>query len=345
MKREPGGERGIALVATFFVLVVLLALVAGLFFGALQALRLGRNSAGERRAFDAAEAGLAAALGRLDAAGVGVLAAGDTVVYSGSAPSGAGSYAAVVQKLNAELLFVRSRGRDAGGSSERELAMIARLDVPPLQLPAALVSSGWVEVGPWGTVDGGGVAPDGWSCPASLDTVAGVAVAESSAVAVGGCGERECIRGAPAVLPDTSIRGQGVPILGEGVWTALLALADTIRPGGDLGDAGGALRIRYVPGNLALVGSYAEGILLVDGDLLLDGGAQFAGVIVVRGQLRIRGGGGRIAGAAVVGGASLGVAPGGGPASVVYSSCVLRQVAASTARPRPLSERSWAAIY
>ncbi len=344
---RPGSrsERGIALVATFFVLVVLAALVAGLFFAALQAFRVGRNAAGERQAFDAAEAGLAAALGGLDAVGLGVLAAEDTVVYSGSAPGRAGSYAAVVQRLNSELLLVRSRGRDAGGSSERALAMIARLIALPLHLPAALVSSGSVEVGPSGTVDGGDVAPDGWSCPAGSDTVAGVAIGDRSALVVAGCEERDCIRGAPAVLPDTAIRGQAVPILGEGVWTALLGLADTVRPGGDLGDAGGALPIRYVPGSLVLNATYAEGILLVDGDLVLDGGAEFAGLVVARGRLSLRGGGGKIMGAAVAAGASVGWPAGGGPAAVVHSGCVLRQVAASTARPQRLAERSWAAIF
>jgi len=340
-----GSERGIALVAAAFVLVVIATLVAAVFFGALQEYRMGRNSAGERRAFDAAEAGLAQALHDLDAAGLDTLAVGDSTVFSGALGAGAGSYAGTVLRLSPQLLLVRSTGRDGGGSSERALAILARPG-PMLRLPAALVSSGPVEIGPNGSVDGFDASPEGWDCPAGQDTAAGILMGDSALLHVAECGASDCVRGSPAVRVDSEIRGAGVPVLGEAGWAALLLRADTIGSGdGTSGGAGDSLPIVFVPGNLVLTGARSQGVLLVEGDVSLEEGSVFVGLVVARGRLTIGELGGRIVGAAVVAGAALGASSGGSSAAVVHSGCVVRRVISVIAGAHPLAERSWAAIY
>lgn len=126
---------------------------------------MGRNSAGERRALDAAEGGLAQALQDLDAAGLDSLAVGDSTAFSGALSGGTGGYAGTVLRLSARLLLVRSTGRDAGGTSQRTLAVLARPASVSVEWPAALVSAGPVDIGRYGSVDGSGAAPEGWGLP------------------------------------------------------------------------------------------------------------------------------------------------------------------------------------
>jgi len=333
-------------VASVFVLVVVAMLVAAISFAALQEYRMGRNSAGERRALDAAEAGLAQALQDLDAAGLDALAVGDSTAFSGALSGGTGSYAGTVLRLSPRLLFVRSTGRDGGGTSERTLAVLARPASPSVDLPAALVSAGPVEIRRYGSVDGFGAAPEGWDCPVSRDSAPGMLIGDSGLLHAADCGAIDCVRGNPGVRVDTAIRGVGVPVLGEVGWAGLLRLADTMASGsGASGAIGDSLPIQYAPGDLVLNGGYGQGILLVAGDLSLEGGATFVGAVVTRGRLAIRGAGGRILGAAVAATAELGASSEGESAAVVYSGCVVRRVLAATARPRPLLERSWATIF
>jgi len=346
VRRPVDAERGIALAASMFAMIVVTALVAAVFFAALQEFRMGRNVTCERRAFDAAEAGLALALRDLDAARLDSLAVGDSVAFSGSLSGRSGSYAGVALRLSQRLLLVRSTGRDSGGSAERSLAVLARFGPLPVEVPAALASAGAVEIGPSGFVDGAGVAPEGWACPAPEDPAAGVLISDTTLLQVSACAARDCVRGSPGVREDTSLRGSAVPLLGEAVWAGLLSLAETIPSGsGTLEDVVGSFPIRYAPGDLAVSGVVAGGVLLVQGDLTLEGGAEWVGLVVVRGHLSIRGAGASVLGAAVVASADLGTASGGGPAAVVRSGCVIRRVLAATARARPLRERPWATVF
>jgi hypothetical protein len=329
-------------VASAFVLVVVAALAAGVFFAALQEYRMGRNTAGERRAFDAAEAGLGVALGAPD---LEALAVGESTAFSGPLPAGAGNYAGSIERLSTELLLVRSTGRDGGGTSERTLAMLARLVPVNLDVPAALVSAGAVDVGPAGSVDGFGAVPEGWDCAAPEDSVPGLLIGDSSRLRMADCGRSDCVRGSPGVQEDTAIRGASVPIFGEAGWAALLVRADTIGSEDETGGAGDRLSIVYVPGNLVLTGARSQGVLLVEGDVSLEEGSVFVGLVIARGRLTIRADGGRIVGAAVAASAEVGTGADGDSAAVVYSKCAVRGAVSATAVARPLAERSWAAIF
>jgi hypothetical protein len=50
-------------------------------------------------------------------------------------------------------------------------------------------------------------------------------------------------------------------------------------------------QITYVPGTVHLTGASGAGILIVDGDLIVDGGFQFYGLLLVRGSVKFEGGG------------------------------------------------------
>ena len=95
----------------------------------------------------------------------------------------------------------------------------------------------------------------------------------------------------------------------------------------------------------ALSGGEGQGILLVQGNLWLEGGARLTGLVVVRGALVMRGAGGRIAGSVLAGSADVGIAPGQGESLITLSTCAVRRSLEAVAPVRPLRERAWAELY
>lgn len=331
-------ERGIALAAAVFALVALAALLAGLWFAALQEYRIGANVVTDRRAFDAAEAGLDAALSGWNPGAMNRLAVNDTVPFSGTLAGGE-AYSGVARRLGPRLFLIRCTGAGARGSSRRTLATVVRLSPLRLGVEAALVASGPVRLGAGSLVDAFAGNADG-SC---AGPAAGIVVGDGAALDRSRCPGESCVHGSPATTVDTALRHAAVPLLGEAGWAGLVAAAETIGPRG-LVPAGS--QVWLAPGDLSLPAGAPAGpvVLLVQGDLVVESGAQLTGLVVVRGKLTIRGAGGTIRGAVIAGSADL-AALGGAPASLLYSHCAVQQALAAAAPARPLRERSWTAVY
>jgi hypothetical protein len=338
------GQRGIALVASMFVLVVLAALLTGLFYAGLQEFRIGRNTVLDQRAFNAAEAGLDATLARWDAARLNRLGPNDSAAFSGSLPRGTGSYSGTVLRLNDWLFLIRSTGTDGSGTSQRTLAVVARL--APLQLAsaAALGVGGKVSIGAAGLVDGLGVDPDGGTCPRRRTPASGLVVGDMGNLSMAECPTGSCARGSPPVREDPAVGLSPVPFLGEVSWASLAGSADTILPGGPSWLPGPVSPVVYAAGDLSVNGGGGEGVLLVQGNLVLDGGTRLVGLVAVRGTLVVRGGawitGAVLAGAAVVGGQD-----GEGRTVVAYSGCAVERALAAAAQARRLRERAWTELH
>jgi hypothetical protein len=336
-------RRGVALPLAVFTLVVLAALLAGLWFAALQEYRIGGNAVRDRRAFDAAETGLDAAIAGWDAATLNRLGVNDSTAFSGSLGGGTGAYAGIVLRLGPSLYLVRSTGRDAGGSSRRTLAVVARLAPPRLAVPAAaLVAAGPVRLRAGALVDALN-ADSGAACPPQQAPAAGVVLGDAGDLSLSGCADGDCLRGSPPSRVDPTIGDSLLPLLGEAGWTDLAADADTLGPGRDPSPS---VPVWYAAGDFSPQPGTAVGpvILLVQGDLILETGAQLSGVALVRGSLIMRGAGGRFAGSVVARGADLSVS-GGATATLVYSGCAVGQALSAAAPARPLRERAWTAIY
>jgi len=332
-------ERGIALAAAVFVLVALAALLAGLWYAALQEYRVGANVVSDRRAFDAAEAGIDAELAGWDAAALNRLAVNDTAVFSGSLGGGATGYVGVVRRLGSDLFIIESAGRDARGLSQRTIGALARLAPLRLGLDAALISAGPVRIGRGALVDA--LSGDSASGCAAPPAGAGVMLGDSADLVLSDCPAGTCLRGNPALGVDPSLRHLAAPLLGESGWSALVAHSDTI--------AGGAFPTSpawYARGDLSLPAGAVVGpvVLLVEGDLLIEAGARFAGLAVVRGRLIMRGSGGSIAGSVIAGGADLS-ALGEAHATLVFNPCAIGSALGAAAPAQALPERSWVAIY
>ena len=94
--------------------------------------------------------------------------------------------------------------------------------------------------------------------------------------------------------------------------------------------ADGTPQIVYVPGNLKLDSPKAggDGLLIVNGDLTVDGGLEYYGLILVKGQIHFTGGSTQpvnLYGAILAGDSASAADAVGGSFSFHYSSCALKQ--------------------
>jgi hypothetical protein len=120
-----------ALPLAVMALVVLAALVACGFAGAVLEQRIGRNTLYAVQAAGAADAGAVMVVGGWSTHGLDLLATGDSAVLPRVPLSGRASYGATVSRLNGELFLVRSEGvrSDAAGGilARRNIGVVVRL--------------------------------------------------------------------------------------------------------------------------------------------------------------------------------------------------------------------------
>lgn len=90
-------------------------------------------------------------------------------------------------------------------------------------------------------------------------------------------------------------------------------------------------------------GSRGQGTLLVDGDLELNGGFEWSGIILVRGSIKIAGTGNKIWGAllseSITEDNSI-----GGNVDITFSACAIQKAVQGASLPVPLRTRSWVSV-
>lgn len=296
--------RGFALAAALFALVLLSALAAAGFAAALGEWRAGRSSFEGIAAAVAARSGLAAAMRDWDPRWSGEMRPGEERDLGAGGIQGS-TWQVRTTRLSTELLIVRSVGRSSGGSGRRELGLVARFQsMRPFPAAAARVRIPPSSVAATG-LSGAGAVPSGWDCPPVTDSV-------------------------PALLVDSTSPDESFFGLGGRTWSEVVAWAEAVPSGGD------SLGVRFARERLVLTGDRVLGTLLVDGDLELRGGAEVVGSAVVRGEVVVGGGGGRIVGALVT--RSIRLLPEAFPASlqVEYSVCSVALAGGSRAPLEPL---------
>ena len=369
-------ERGFALAGAVFALVVIAVLVTGAFFVARQESNIGKNSATYERAFQAAEAGLSSALAvwQDSISSFNGMAVGDSVSLTGTLDSPGGSYAAYIRRLTDELFMVRVTGTDPTNSSSRTLASILRLQKIQMNFNASLTTRGDIKLGGSSYLDGNDALPAGWTgCDTTEDARAGVLTKDSSLIDYSGCTNGSCIAGDPKVEQDPSINDSTFFAYGDTDWNELIAMATKEYPSGSLnlsntigpvGDATSCTRsvldnwgepsrpaavagcvtyfpIIYIQGSVKITGGRGQGILLVGGNLEVQGGFEFYGPVIVRGALTTAGQGGHFNGGVMAANVNLEKSSVLGDAVITYSSCAVTQALTNNAPGRMLPSRSW----
>ncbi len=380
--KNPFSNRGFALPVAVLALVVVGVLVTGGFYIARQEQRIGMASENGTQAFYVAEEGITDVLVNWNMQTYGTDTAWSVVTVADT--TDAGIWTVDVTKMTERLFFLESVGEAplgaalAGGSvgahrtASRSVGMIARVLTANIDPPAALTTRGDVSVRGTAEVHGEDQNPPGWGgyCSGDMRDKTGILVDDNSTVKQTGSGE---VSGAPPVDYDPAIGDETFTQFGEMTWDDLVALADKTFNGGNFNGMGPSFNadgtcdtsdpnnwgdpmnpgsacgsyfpIVYVSGT-ALVQSAAvgQGILLVQGDLDLRGGFVWHGIVIIQGNFETQGNGNRVLGGVMASNADLDDERLVGGSVVQNSTCaVTRSILLNGAltRARPLTQRSW----
>jgi hypothetical protein len=377
-------ERGMALAIALFAIVVIGALVAGTAFAGQMEMGGGRSAIAATQAVEQAETGLAEAFENWDP-NWNALAVEATSAYS-TVTSGRDRRTTSATRLGGMLVFVRSTGERLSPSGNvlatRELGQLARLTTPDVEVDAAVEGMGDVRVGGSSTVSGLDTNPTGWggTCTGALNDVPGVRA--SGSVQENGTAD---ILGAPSptlpyVANDTSVTAQSftdiydaligsvTKTLAGGNYNGMAPDTTLTQPGvcnrsnnnnwGEPGDPAftpiiSACR-RYMPvilftGGTTINGGKGQGILIIQGDLRIQGTFIFDGIILATGNIEFHGTGGsssRIHGGLFsANSADVGdlISITGAPV-ISYSSCAVAAVLSAAGTGVPLARRGWVQI-
>lgn len=372
-----GNERGLALGASVVALVVVGALVAAALFVGTHEHRAGLNTVKMEQAFAAAQEGA-----QLQVADWGVahpynkLAVGDSATFNGTLADGTGWYRGTVRKLSDLIYLVRSEGFSGDDETRQHLALIVRLRVFELDIAAGLETQGDTQVGGNAQIDGTDEVPPGWgSCPAAGDNVAGVRIGDDADLDQQHLAE---INGDPPVDEDPTINDSTLTTFGDAEWSELTSLSTlSVSPtsGGTAYQpqptaSGGVCTTSdelnwgepettvmeckdyapfiHVAGDLKLTGGRGQGILMVDGNLEIQGNFKFYGPVIVRGTITM--GGTAVGAPKIYGGVIAANVYGGqnqitGDAEIQFSSCSLFKALQQNAPGFLVQERSWVQLY
>jgi hypothetical protein len=381
MKRILRDERGMALAVAIFALVVVGAMIAGAFFAGTQEQRVGENQRRVQTSFGVAEAGTQERVMTWDPGTMNKRKSfpEDSVVINPTvAPGGTGTYFGYSYKLGPNIFLIDVTGRDrasnagaiaGGGGAKQRLGMIARIAPVDFGIKASLTTQGGVSVGGNAEIDGADQNP--WpSCDPPGPSMAGVRD-KGGTVTTGGNGE---VNGIPPVVNDPTLNDASFTTFGGATFAQLAARATVVVPAGNystapvvtngvcdktvltnwgdgdnpLAPCGTYFPIIYASGSIILNNTQGQGILLVNGDLEIQGSYNFYGVVIILGDLKTSGGGTTEAhfwGGVMAKNADLSVQNLSGKATLNYSSCSILAALQATSQIALMRQRGWVQLY
>lgn len=380
--RHPRRE-GFALAVAIFAIVIIGALVAGVFFAATNQFRIGRNEVLLARAQAAAEYGMndratpyagwntnwnTMATGAIDS----------TSFITSPLPSGTSARVKVTRlgDANHAIYLVASEGRaglSTAAQARRRTSTLVSLVPIAMNLDAALTTRGSAKLGGSSYINGNDTPYSGWGCPAAGPSKPGIRIDDTTKVSTAGCGGLTCVAGSPKIQQDP-VAGDTTTYFdyGSANWKMLVSMSkyvynDPVGPSyradgscntGDPNNWGDPNRntpagacenyfpILYSPGDLNLSSNgFGQGILLVNGNLKVTGGFQFYGPVIVRGDLDTQGTGGHFNGGVMAANVNLAQSAILGNAVVTFSSCIIAQVLTANGIVTPLSTRPFVELY
>lgn len=375
-----GRRRGVALLASLVAILLLAVLAAGGMHLGRGDFQRSRDEHVMRQAGNAADAGAYDLMRRWplvahEATPAGGVLGPDTLQLAG------GSAVTRAVRASRTTWWVTSAGR-AGDSlartlARRDVAVALRLAIPDVNVSAALSVRDSLVVAGSARVLGSDTLPAPlapYCASAAPAPVAAIAMPDTTRLCDGACGTGSVsgrIAGSPALLTDSSA---ALPAryraFGPEHWATLASHATIVLPPGSVvtpapavsggncdrtradnwGDpSGSGACATYAPlvratGDLRLQGGVGQGVLLVEGDLVLEAGAHFSGVVIALDDIESAGVGGTLLGAVLAGDAR--VAAGDysrldGATLVQRSSCAAALALERSARLVPVARRSW----
>jgi len=373
----PSRRRGAALMTALFGIVVIALMISGAFFTSTQEYRGGRNALVEQRAFAVAEFGLNAEISNWDRGRnlPGAMASG--AIDSSRVYVAQGDTAYVrITRLTPNSFWVTSEGAanitNAALESRRQTSAFVRIAYPSITPRGAITTAGNLTITGSATVDGRDTDPAGWGQCAAIpgDTVPAVVAAPGKSVSY----KAQNIPSTPPVVYDSAAADSNTYVrYGSESWNSLVSNADIVLPGGTYNSAiapvgtattcdasiatnwgepfrpgavagcYGRYPIIYFSSSVKLNGNgYGQGILLVNGDLEINGQFEFYGLVIVRDDIRKGNGTAHIRGAVYSANTVLAdpsfVA---GNQDVIYSKCAVESALKGSAILVCVRERHW----
>lgn len=374
-------ERGIALPIAIFALVVIGALVAGAFFAGNQEQRLAQNAKRVAQSFGVAEVGLSEVVRNWDPVAYNQILTyplDSARVNRTTTPARTGSFNGYVYKLNSNVFLADISGADtasltgriAGGGARQRLGLLTRIRPLLVDIQASLTTQGDVDVRGNAEVNGTDQNPTGWAnCDAPGPQMAAVRTTPGANVTTSGNGD---IVG--PVNQDATVGPATFNQFGDVSFNDLVSRAQITLPGGTyrseprvtgttcdyssqtnwgdgLNPASPCSRyfpIVYIDGDVTLNGVQGQGILLVRGNLEVQGSYEFFGIAIALGELRTAGGGTSIAhfwGGVMASNANLDTQNLSGQATLNFSRCAILRALQASGVSAPLRSRGWSQLY
>jgi hypothetical protein len=358
-----GRRDGVALILTLFALLLLAALAAGLLSASVQSLRIAESVEESFRARTAAESALRAAVAGWRGESYRDMAIGEVRDLE-VASAGVDPHLAVhveVERLASPLYLLRAQATTPRGAVARAALVIREIGPAELaaRFPAALATGSPADLRDRARVEGF----DASSPPPSINVTC---LAPAVAMLIEAAGSPD--RPAHLVVP---VDSQGFAGLGPLGWSDLAAIADRTESGSLVlgpryvdgrcdeaaaGNWGAPLEpadpcadyapLIFAPGDLRILGGQGQGILIVAGDLRLEGDAHFAGPVLVGGRV-VTGDSARITGAVAAADAS-GPTTLSGDAAIAFDPCaILKAFTSSPALDRAFRPggRTWVPAF
>lgn len=378
--RQQAERKGFALAIAIVAIVIIGVLVAGAFFTSMQDMRVGANSMVQQRAFAIAEAGLNTAVAGFDTLDLDTLGNGRTRIdgpVSVGQGRNAGSYRLWATRLNDRTYWLVSEGTaDAAfpTATSRMTNIVLRLRGFRLATSAAITGRVTMDIGDRVDVSGTGPPPSGWTeCSAYVDPGMPGIIAPAGVVVAEDVGSD--VTGNPSGVARNAIAADSATYTNFGDLDLASLIAGADRPSvsgilspmpsstGSVCDRSAALNwgdrnrsspagpcesffpVVYAPGNLDLRNGRGQGILIVAGDLVLSGNFDYAGVVIIGGELRTVNDGNDIWGTVLARGLGGRSAYLRGNMELRYSLCTIREAVRAVARATPVTQRAWADLF
>ncbi|HSG07801.1 MAG TPA: hypothetical protein VLA36_05575 [Longimicrobiales bacterium] len=373
-------RKGFALPAAIGALVIVGVLVTGGFYMARQEVRIGVASKFSAMAVNLAQSAANDVLVNETRALAALPIWGDTTLVD---TLSGGVVTVEVTRLASRIFFVDAsavvtEGGALWAGATRRVGLVTRMTSASMEPPAALTTQGSLTVGGSSIVNGNDSIPTGWgeACDeTALRNKPGLMIDDTTQIKTSG-GKFD-VSGNPAIFQDPTITVERLLQFGDMDWDDLTAMAekiftsdgpynnvrpDSVAAGGgaytcnesiltNFGDprspsgvCSNYFPIIYATGNLKFTGGYGQGIMLVEGDLDVQGGFEFFGPVFVKGELSTEGTGGHFNGGVVAANVDLGTSTVLGNALVSFSSCSVERAVLNNqalTKVRPLAMRGW----
>lgn len=376
-------ERGMALAVAIFALVIVGAMVTGAFFAGTQEQRVGENQRRVLQSLGVAESGAQERVLTWDPPTMNRVRQypeSSMTIPEQQAPGGTGRYSGTSYRLGPNVFLLDVTGTDArsyagnvtgGGGARQRVGLIARIAPIEFGIRASLTTQGGVTVGGNAEIHGADQNPSDWaSCDPPGPPQAGIRDNGGTVDTTGAA----TVTGKPPVLTDPSVNDATFTTFGGSTYAQLAARATIRHPGGNINTAprvvngacdktdinnwgdphnpsaacGNYFPLIHVAGDLMINNEQGQGILLVDGNLTVNGSWDFYGIVIIQGDLKTAGGGSADAhfwGGVMARNADLSTQNLSGHATLNFSSCSILAALQAQSPISPMRQRGWVQLY